>query len=206
MSSRTNREPRAFTLIELLIVIAIIAILALIAVPNFLEAQVRAKVSKVYADQRTCATALEAYAVDWGRTPIGMNEGVNRGMWASSDNHLRGLHTYGPLTTPVAYLTSIPKDAFIDGNARHDGTRTWQVFFYDTIYRPESANPTVAAAKKGYIWFVRSWGPTRKGSSPWVWTFLNNGKTENIYDASNGTISRGFITRTNQGLVTGAGN
>ena len=37
---------RGFTLIELLIVIAIIAILALIAIPNFLEAQTRSKVSR----------------------------------------------------------------------------------------------------------------------------------------------------------------
>jgi len=55
---------KGFTLIELLIVIAIIAILAAIAVPNFLEAQVRAKVSRVKADQRSLATGLEAYYVD----------------------------------------------------------------------------------------------------------------------------------------------
>ncbi len=55
---------KAFTLIELLIVVAIIAILAAIAVPNFLEAQTRAKVSRVLSDQRTYATALETYMID----------------------------------------------------------------------------------------------------------------------------------------------
>ena len=54
-------RPRAFTLIELLVVVAVIAILAAIALPNFLEAQTRAKVSRVAADLRTIATALETY-------------------------------------------------------------------------------------------------------------------------------------------------
>ena len=45
----------AFTLIELLIVVAIIAILAAIAVPNFLEAQVRARVARVKSDFRSLA-------------------------------------------------------------------------------------------------------------------------------------------------------
>jgi prepilin-type N-terminal cleavage/methylation domain-containing protein len=58
------RKQGAFTLIELLIVVAIIAILAAIAVPNFLEAQTRAKVSRAKSDMRTLATALESYYVD----------------------------------------------------------------------------------------------------------------------------------------------
>ena len=63
------KKPSGFTLIELLIVVAIIAILAAIAVPNFLEAQTRAKVSRVKADQRSLATAIESYSIDWNTYP-----------------------------------------------------------------------------------------------------------------------------------------
>jgi Tfp pilus assembly protein PilE len=50
---RPNPNRHAFTLI-------VVAILAAIALPNFLEAQTRAKVSRVFAEMRTHATALES--------------------------------------------------------------------------------------------------------------------------------------------------
>jgi prepilin-type N-terminal cleavage/methylation domain-containing protein len=66
---------KGFTLIDLLIVVAIIAILALIAIPNFLEAQTRSKVSRAKADLRSLAVALEAYAVDNMSVPPDGNDG-----------------------------------------------------------------------------------------------------------------------------------
>ena len=89
-----------FTLIELLIVVAIIAILAAIAVPNFLEAQVRAKASRASSDLRTIATALEAYAVDFNRYP------------PNPDPDVSFYVTPVLLTTPMAYLASRPNDPF----------------------------------------------------------------------------------------------
>lgn len=61
---------QGFALIELLIVVAIISILSAIAIPNFLEAQTRAKVAKVKGDHRTISIALESYATDANSYPF----------------------------------------------------------------------------------------------------------------------------------------
>jgi len=97
-------KPKAFTLIELLIVVAIIAILAAIAVPNFLEAQVRAKVTRAKADIRSIVTALESYHID-NRKYI---EG--EGFTDVSGNATGGSGTCNmyALTTPIAYMSSLP--------------------------------------------------------------------------------------------------
>jgi len=95
----------AFTLIELLIVVAIIAILAAIAVPNFLEAQTRAKVSRLVSDFRAFKVGLESYRVDTNKLPEGdfPQTGAKAGVL--------GVGMYR-LTTPIAYLTSINKSPF----------------------------------------------------------------------------------------------
>ncbi|MCG3199694.1 MAG: prepilin-type N-terminal cleavage/methylation domain-containing protein [Candidatus Omnitrophica bacterium] len=60
----SKKSVRAFTLIELLIVIAIILILIAIALPNFLEAQERARITKAKAVLRTNETGAMAFFTD----------------------------------------------------------------------------------------------------------------------------------------------
>ena len=57
---------RAFTLIELMIVIAIIAILAAILIPNFLHARAESVTAACEGNEKQIATAEEEYAVDNG--------------------------------------------------------------------------------------------------------------------------------------------
>lgn len=66
---RRHRQTSAFTLIELLIVVAIIAILAVMASVNFAEARRRADIAACASNLKTLATALASYRVDYNRFP-----------------------------------------------------------------------------------------------------------------------------------------
>ncbi len=93
----------AFTLIELLIVIAIIGILAAIAVPNFLNARIRAQNSRVMADFRSLGTALETYALDENAAPWDAPCPSGDHGWASC---------FARLTTPISYMNAILPDPY----------------------------------------------------------------------------------------------
>ena len=61
---QTQRSRSAFTLVEIMIVVAIIALLASIAVPGFLRARKRAQAGRVLNDLRLIDAAIDQYAIE----------------------------------------------------------------------------------------------------------------------------------------------
>lgn len=210
---------RAFTLIELLIVVAIIAILAAIAVPNFLEAQTRAKVSRVKSDMRSIATALESYCVDNNKYPPNdenastLDENGVNNLGGSPFTKIGGgyMAYAGRITTPIAYMTSVPKDIFDYRSPAWAATFTsdtfgWDLFEYWADYEPPFPPVTDPPSTFNQLfpgvnkWLLWSWGPDRDP---------NQGPDfglNTIYDPTNGTISRGNIYRAGPGYNNRAGN
>ncbi len=205
------KRNRGFTLIELLIVVAIIAILAAIAVPNFLEAQTRSKVSRVKADFRALSTALESYVVDTNYYPVGMNAA---GM--QTDLSWSNLTC---LTTPVAYMTSVGfKDPFkpigrfgpwlgygVSGNT----SESYLYFYLGNGFSTAKTNETwaekdgVPATSMRKAWVLSSNGPDRcqdelqrTALGPVSHGWSDAVYANSIYDPTNGTNSGGDVGRT----------
>ncbi len=183
----------AFTLIELLIVVAIIGILAAIAVPNFMQANIRAMVARTQADMKNCATAIEQYALDYGSYPY-YNHPLDEISALSG-----ATVTYLPvsMTTPIAYLSQIPVDPFppkvLEGSGGETKPKPYKyVHGYDQEYKQQlfsGAHIFVHyqnhSGKQGrLLWQLWSMGPDRVASH-----------TGLPYHTSNGLLSAGDISR-----------
>jgi type II secretion system protein G len=182
---------RGFTLIELLIVVAIIAILAAIAVPNFLEAQTRAKVSRSKADMAAIATGLETYMVDHAKYPAyGNGRDFKPSIFGEAV-----IFVPERLTTPLAYLNALPPDIMSASRPGLPGTGpTTYVYHHDykVVYLDKAQPPghvqvhyrSLYGSNRAVQWELWSYGPDLKD---------NHGIVE--YDPSNGTLSPGDMMR-----------
>ena len=68
MGYRRDTRAFAFTLVEIMIVVAVIALLAAIAVPSFLRARKRSQASAVKNDLRLIDSAVDQYAIETNKS------------------------------------------------------------------------------------------------------------------------------------------
>lgn len=141
-------------------VLLISALMVAIAVPNFLEAQNRARISRTKSDLRTVAVALESYHIDHEAYPPTLHN----------------------LTSPVAYLSSVPYDPFT-------GKDSPQTYDYATDAEDH--------------WILRGVGPDEDKDMVPLESYLDGDEPGEAgqkrlpyeYDPTNGTVSSGDIFR-----------
>ncbi len=109
------QRQKSFTLIELLIVVAIISILAAMAIPNFLQAQIRSKVASAVTKQSMIAAALDTYYVDYEQYPFNnlLTETVVSSSEAARPSR-QPLRARGFAPSPFTEREEIPEPILLD--------------------------------------------------------------------------------------------
>lgn len=173
---RIVRRQTAYTLIELLVVCAILGILLVLAIPNFLNAQIRAKISRVHADIKATENALWLFAADESARKA--NPSDNRTFF------------YPPwlieLTTPIAYMSSLPNDVMKPGSLIDRFDRPIAPHFEyisDSTFRYK-------ASPKHAFYLIASFGPDQDIDTGMRWP---SGGNYWDFDPSNGVVSDGDI-------------
>jgi prepilin-type N-terminal cleavage/methylation domain-containing protein len=125
MLNKLNSRRGAFTLVEIMIVVAIIALLAAIAVPGFLRARKRSQASRILNDLRMIDSAVDQYAIETNRAT---GFAVNIADWTNYLKKGTSLYNTGNSLLGSAYgvqtVDTIPKVPTNDYNVLSDVANT----------------------------------------------------------------------------------
>jgi len=172
-----------FTLVELLVVVAIISLLVTMAVPNYLDAQTRAKATVVAAEQKVLGDAILMYCLD-------------NGSWPPHLDGDRGQHRF--MTTPVAYISEPVRDKFQEG-----ALARWRNGYDDSVgmlhaepyaiqhEKYKRTEPEFYYNTKNAAFFIWSFGPDQRH---------DDGNDVVRFDITNGVGSAGDIVRPVDGM------
>ncbi len=199
--SDSPQKQQAFTLIELIIVVAVVAILSAIALPNYVESQTRARISRVKADMRSLALSIESFKVENNQYPTGPAGPSNppyppEFIWGTQ-----------ALSTPVAFIhDAYPRDPFHPPNTTNIPTgsggsypvQSKRDLSYQYSLRNEANEGTTGLATgngPGVWWVLVSVGPDMDMDA-YSDIIGNNdfGASADItYDPTNGSVSDGNL-------------
>ncbi len=223
---RLTRSRHGFTLIELLIVIAIILILISIALPNFLEAQARARLARVKGDLRSLVTAVEAFRTERGVLLIdfwddGTTESKER--WIKKfgqvgknpqNPYTRFEECYYPLTSPAKYISQVPIDLFNKPNKQvglsAGETGLGYIYFDNDPLFPKTYDYGINRFYPGDALQISSqtkplsegeYGMLSVGPDGFLGTDSNGNNRGMAYNPTNGTYSLGDMVTLSRGGV-----
>ncbi|HPA45926.1 MAG TPA: hypothetical protein PK395_09200, partial [bacterium] len=140
---------------------------AAIAVPNFMNARIKASVARCHADLKALGDSIRMYQLDNGAV----------WMWESGNPYKELMR----LTTPVAYIAAVPDDVF------HPIVTDWPTKHYD--YH------SYGTFELQNDWALWGFGPDKGQSMDcFLYTPGKSGQFKNaLYNPSNGLISNGDV-------------
>jgi hypothetical protein len=211
--------------IEVLLFLIILSVFSATASPNFLNAHVRAKIARCYADMTCISIAINSLQIDFDHLPIDtwdddtiegrdILKEIFNGVGDFLEASRKTSHFLAVLTSPVSYMSSVPSDPFMSKlrseNSMGFGSPFDCYVYCDVDPRIPGRNQGIQALNSP---LAEQFGitPLKTGEYALIGLgpdgILGDGASgaDSLrglpYNATNGIMSRGDIVMTSYGII-----